>query len=117
MPLNELMIFRSKTLDILYISGAILFGLSLIIMIVFTRYVYGPLNKITAGANEYAAGNLGYTIQVNTQDEIGYLAATLNYMSGELNQMEEYQRNFIANEMCIRDSVPTVPLQIRGERF
>lgn len=97
MPLNELMIFRSKTLDILYISGAILFGLSLIIMIVFTRYVYGPLNKITAGANEYAAGNLGYTIQVNTQDEIGYLAATLNYMSGELNQMEEYQRNFIAN--------------------
>ena len=28
---------------------------------------------------------------------MGYLAGTLNYMSGELNKLEEYQRNFIAN--------------------
>ena len=28
---------------------------------------------------------------------MGYLAGTLNYMSGELNKMEEYQRTFIAN--------------------
>ena len=28
---------------------------------------------------------------------IGYLANTLNYMSSELNDMEEYQRKFIAN--------------------
>ena len=28
---------------------------------------------------------------------MGYLAATLNYMSDELNKMEEYQKTFIAN--------------------
>lgn len=28
---------------------------------------------------------------------MGYLSNTLNYMSDELNKMEEYQRNFIAN--------------------
>ncbi len=28
---------------------------------------------------------------------MGYLAGTLNYMSNELNKMEEYQKNFIAN--------------------
>ena len=28
---------------------------------------------------------------------MGYLADTLNYMSDELNKMEEYQKNFIAN--------------------
>ena len=75
----------------------ILFGLSLIILLVFTKTVYFPLKKITAGANEYAQGNLTYHIDVNTRDEMGYLAATLNYMSDELNKMEEYQKTFIAN--------------------
>ena len=56
-----------------------------------------PLKKITEGANEYAAGNLEYYIELNSRDEMGYLAATLNYMSSELDKMEEYQRNFIAN--------------------
>ena len=63
----------------------------------FTNTVYFPLEKITEGANEYAAGNLDYRIDLNTRDEMGYLAGTLNYMSGELNKLEEYQRNFIAN--------------------
>ena len=66
-------------------------------MLVFTKTVYFPLQKITEGANEYAAGNLEYRIDLNTRDEMGYLAGTLNYMSGELNKLEEYQRNFIAN--------------------
>ena len=74
-----------------------LFGLSLIILLVFTQTVYLPLRKITEGADEYAAGNLDYRIDVPTHDEMGYLAATLNYMSDELNKMEEYQKNFIAN--------------------
>ena len=76
---------------------AIIFGLSLIILVVFTITVYLPLRKIAAGANEYAAGNLNYRIKVKTHDEMGYLSNTLNYMSDELNKMEEYQRNFIAN--------------------
>ena len=69
----------------------------MIILLVFTKTVYFPLQKITEGANEYAAGNLEYRIDLNTRDEMGYLAGTLNYMSGELNKLEEYQRNFIAN--------------------
>ena len=81
----------------IYITAAILFILSLIILLVFTKTVYFPLQKITEGANEYAAGNLEYRIDLNTRDEMGYLAGTLNYMSGELNKLEEYQRNFIAN--------------------
>ena len=74
-----------------------MFALSLIILLVFTQTVYLPLRKITVGANEYAAGNLEYRINVKTHDEVGYLADTLNYMSDELNKMEEYQKNFIAN--------------------
>lgn len=49
------------------------------------------------GASEYAGGNLAYKIDVTSDDEMGYLAKTLNYMSDELNKNGEYQRKFIAN--------------------
>lgn len=97
LPLSRIREISNRSLNIVYISAAIIFVLSLIILLVFTKTVYGPLKKITEGANEYAAGNLDHHIQVETRDEMGYLAATLNYMSDELNKMEEYQRTFIAN--------------------
>ncbi len=97
LPLSYLKMERDGILNIVYVTSAVVFGLSLIILLVFTRNVYFPLKKITAGANEYAQGNLAHHIEVNTRDEMGYLAATLNYMSAELGKMEEYQKTFIAN--------------------
>ena len=97
LPLSQITQSQNDILNILYITSAIVFALSLIILLVFTQTVYLPLRKITYGANEYAAGNLDYRIEVKTHDEVGYLANTLNYMSDELNKMEEYQKNFIAN--------------------
>ena len=97
LPLSQIAHSQDNILDILYITSAIIFLLSLIILLIFTQTVYFPLRKITVGANEYAAGNLDYRIDVPTHDEMGYLSDTLNYMSDELNKMEEYQKNFIAN--------------------
>ncbi len=84
-------------LNIVYISCAIIFVLSLIILLVFTMNVYIPLKKITDAANQYAMGNLKHELKLHTRDEMGYLADTLNYMSNELDSLEEYQRAFIAN--------------------
>ena len=49
------------------------------------------------GASEYANGDLSYRIPVKSEDEMGYLAKTLNYMADRINQNGEYQRTFIAN--------------------
>ncbi len=62
-----------------------------------SHYIRKPLTQIMKGASEYASGNLEYQIQVNSDDELGYLARTLNYMSDKLNKNGEYQRKFIAN--------------------
>ncbi len=97
MPISQLQASRDRILDMVYLTYGIIFILSLIILLIFTLTVYFPLKKITAGANEYAAGNLEYRIQLASHDEMGYLAETLNYMSDKLNQMEEYQKTFIAN--------------------
>ncbi len=97
LPMKLITEEQNSILNIMYITAAILFGLSLIILLFFTKTVYVPLKKITYAATEYAAGNLSYSIGLHTQDEMGYLANTLNYMAMELNKMEEYQHKFIAN--------------------
>ncbi len=97
LPMARVMAQENEILNIVYITSGIIFLLSMIILLVFTKTVYFPLRKITKGAKEYADGNLDYTIKVKSNDEMGYLANTLNYMSDELNKMEEYQRAFVAN--------------------
>lgn len=88
---------KESVLGPVHIVFAILLLCSLMILGLFSHSVYRPLKKITAGANEYAAGNLDYNIPVTTNDEMGYLADTLNYMSGELSKSGEYQHKFVAN--------------------
>lgn len=96
-PMSALYEQRESLLSISYILFLIFFVLSLSILLLFTVVVYRPLQKITKGTNEYAAGHLDYEIPLSSGDEIGMLAASLNYMSDVLNQNGEYQRNFIAN--------------------
>ena len=88
---------RNQILLISIATIAVVFILSLSILIVFTNAVYRPLKKITAGTHEYADGNFKYEIPVDKDDEMGYLAASLNYMAGELSNFEDNQKKFIAN--------------------
>lgn len=88
---------KNALLNASYITLAVILFLSLIIMISFALIVYLPIRRIVRGAEEYAAGNLNYKIPVESHDEIGYLAASMNYMAGEINKAGEYQRKFVSN--------------------
>lgn len=94
---NKLETEKNSILNCSYITLAMILALSLIVLITFTFVVYFPIRRIIHGADEYAAGNLNYKIPVESNDEIGYLAASMNYMAGELNNSGESQRKFISN--------------------
>lgn len=87
----------NSLLNISYITLLILFLLSLIILIFFTEMVYIPLRKITHATEQYATGNLHYEFQVDSEDEMGYLAACLSYMAGEMAKAEDNKKKFVAN--------------------
>ncbi len=89
--------FANQLLNISYIMLVIFFLLSLIILIFFTNMVYMPLRKITTATEQYASGNLHYQFQVDSEDEIGYLAASLSYMASELARGEDDQKKLVAN--------------------
>ncbi len=84
-------------LNISYLMLGVLLLLSMIILIFFTEMVYLPLKKIIHATEQYASGNMHYEFQVDSEDEIGYLAACLSYMASEIARSEDDQKKFIAN--------------------
>ena len=96
-PKSALNAERESLLTIDYLLLVILFLLSLIILIFFTEMVYMPLRKITEATEQYAAGNMHYELQMDSDDEIGYLGATLSYMAQESARADDDQKKFVAN--------------------
>ncbi|MCM1123634.1 MAG: ATP-binding protein [Eubacterium sp.] len=95
--MNNIYREANSLLNISYIMLIILFLLSLIILIFFTEIVYIPIRKITEATEQYASGNMHYEFTVESEDEIGYLAATLSYMASEIARSEDDQKKFVAN--------------------
>jgi signal transduction histidine kinase len=95
--MDELYAEKEHMLNIVYITLAVLLLISLISLLFVGLILYYPMKKIMKAASEYAAGNLSYQVELNTEDEFGRLAGSMNLMAKELNDMEEYERKFIAN--------------------
>lgn len=96
-PCDDILNLRDRVLNLSYLTLVGIFGLSLILLIIFRFAVHRPLKKIIHAANEYAAGNLTYDADIHSHDEIGYLSATLSYMAKQLNSIGEDQHKFVAN--------------------
>lgn len=96
-PVSTITADEDGFVNISFFSVLIVFVMAFFILLVFTYVVYVPLRKITKTAGHYAKGDFTQKINVKSNDEIGYLANTLNYMSTELNTLEEDQRKFVSN--------------------
>lgn len=96
-PMSKLDVSINKLSGVFLMTFFVLFLLSMIILIFFTEIVYIPLRKITYATEQYASGNMHYEFQVESDDEIGYLAACLNYMANEIARAEDDQKKFVAN--------------------
>lgn len=88
---------RSGLLGILQMVFFAVYALCGLLLLCYQKWIHTPMQQIIKGASEYANGDLSYRIPVKSEDEMGYLAKTLNYMADKINQNGEYQRTFIAN--------------------
>ncbi|MCR5178803.1 MAG: HAMP domain-containing histidine kinase [Lachnospiraceae bacterium] len=96
-PMKNVEKTSEQLLNISYLLLIALLLLSLIILFFFTELVYIPLRRITTATEHYASGKMDYRFSVDSDDEMGYLAATLNFMAGEIERSEEDQKKFVAN--------------------
>lgn len=88
---------RDAVLNVQYLTFLIIYVLAFFLLLLVRVLVLKPLSKFSDAAMEYAQGNLKYELLLHSQDEMGKLADTLNYMAHELSNTEEYQRKFISN--------------------
>ena len=93
----SLIAHKEDVMNIIYLTLGMLLLLAFLVLMLVGQILYAPLKKITRAASEYAAGNLNYQIDLDTEDEFGRLADSMNYMANELNEMEQYEQKFVAN--------------------
>lgn len=82
-----------------------IFNICFLVFLFFTffvlLYIYyltiRPLKKITKAAKEYTSGHFDYPLVIKSHDEYRDLADTIQYMAGELNNLDDYQKKFVAN--------------------
>ena len=91
-PVEAILEESDSILNIIYIMLLLIFLLSLIILIFFTELVYRPLRKIIRATEQFAAGNYHYELNIESDDELGYLSASLKYMTSQIENAEEDQR-------------------------
>ncbi len=96
-PLSRMEKEADSLLNISYMELLFLFLLSIMILVVFTEVVYRPLTKIIHATEQYASGNMHYKLGVESDDELGYLSASLQYMASQIARSEDDQKKFIAN--------------------
>lgn len=107
---------RSGLLGILQMIFFGVYALCGLLLLFYQKWVHIPMKQIIKGASEYANGDLTYRIPVKSEDELGYLSNTLNYMADKINQNGEYQRTFIANVSHDFRS-PLLPSRAMWKRF
>lgn len=97
-PETQITAEKEQMIPIIYLCCGIVFAACLTMLIVFHFSVYRPLTSIQSGAREFAKGNLSYRIPTRgPEDEMTYLAETLNFMAEEQSNLEKYQRDFVSN--------------------
>ena len=71
---------------VIFVAGVVAIGLA--------RYIVRPINLLAQGAEAIAQGNLTYSLDISSKDEIGILARTFNQMTRQLRLSREELENY-----------------------
>lgn len=88
---------QMNIIQVIYVPFLVMIIISFTLLGLISRKIMRPLKKINAAAEEYSTGNFDVEMDIHTDDEIGQLANTLEYMASELSKLEEYRKEFISN--------------------
>jgi len=81
--------YRSNRKIIIYFTLIAIISVSVILAFFIHRLVSKPVKKLVAATKQVSTGNLNVDTQVNTHDEIGYLANSFNKMIKDLRKANE----------------------------
>lgn len=79
-----------------------LFGVAVLFFVMvsssyFISSIVRPVAEINRAARQIALGDYDFRIQKKTEDEIGELCDTINYMAGEISTAERLKNDFVSS--------------------
>ena len=83
--------------SILWPVALILLVLDLLFAMLFSRWFTRPVQQLSSGAKEIAAGNYDIQLPVERRDEIGRLAEDFNHMAAEVKRSAQLEKDILAN--------------------
>lgn len=96
-PLSEIKSDSNDFFNYNYVTFLVTLGLCAVASIYFIANISMPLKKLTAITDSFATGDFSKHANLNRNDEIGRLGASIDYMASEINNLNEYKTSFIAN--------------------
>src|SRR5699024_6238394 len=70
---------------------------SFLLILISTRFIVLPIQRLTEATKKIAAGNYHIKLKENRSDEIGRLAKDFSRMSNQLAQTEEKRQDFVSS--------------------
>ena len=84
-------------LKVFLLIGVLTIVISGILSIVLASGVVGPIKQVTKAAEEMAKGDFEVRSVEKSNDEVGRLSSTLNYMAEEIVKKEKIKNEFLAS--------------------
>lgn len=84
-------------LNMSYMALLSLLIFSMTFLVMYLWRTYRRIWRMNRIAHQYMEGNFTAVMEDGSEDELGFLSASFNYMANELNTLEEDQRKFVSN--------------------
>ena len=104
--------FLKQQSQALYLIGAAIVVLAAVVAFVLSKHLLAPVRKLTNGTRALASRRFDTRIDVETNDELGQLAADFNTMANTLDHYEQTRQQWISD---IAHELRTPLSILRGE--
>ncbi len=94
LEINEMM---RSIYSISFIPCLVIIIIAFAFLGIISRKIIKPIKKLTDVAEDFSKGDFDTETGIDSDDEIGQLANSMEYMASELSKLEEYRHEFISN--------------------
>jgi len=106
--LKALLDLQNKSL----LMGVVQAVVTLIVLIMFTRKITGPLQQMVDQSRLIAEGDLSRTISIRRRDEIGLLGETINGLTSNIQEIVAYG---LATDTATRSALEDLRAKLDGD--
>lgn len=89
--------FLSSVNRSLLLSAGAAAALALLLTVVLSRRILGPVEALTRAVRAMERGDLTQQVRVESRDEVGELARAFNSMAGSLSRNEQLRKNMVTD--------------------